>query len=174
MANTARARSLPGRAVAVLLGIAAAVATVTPAQAAPNSATAIQLQVDAYRAKHPGGVQVGAADIAYDEGRFVVTIARTSGTALSGADCPSGWYCFYDGINFAYPRGRLSDCGYQDLGTWGWRNRTESAAYNFNTGSVTFVDTATYTNLFTVSTTVRSNANVGAGRNRADTVYRNC
>jgi hypothetical protein len=41
-------------------------------------------------------------------------------------DCPSGWFCFYDGTNFNYPRGRLSDCGWQDLGRYGWSDRTSS------------------------------------------------
>jgi hypothetical protein len=130
--------------------------------------------VAAYLAEHPGGQRVGGADIAYDHGRFVVTVVAPPGVAA--ADCPSGWFCFYDGINFGYPRGRLSDCGWQDLGWWGWRDRTESAAYNLSTGSVVFINEtgATDTALFTVGTSARSRADVAPNRNRADYVFRYC
>src|SRR3954469_7012343 len=111
-----------------ILMLAAAAPAITPAPAGADPGdSATQRLVDAYLTEHPGGVQTGPADITYGDGRFVVTVARPF-RSLSGADCPSGWFCFYDHTGFGYPRGRLSDCGWQDLGTWGWRNRTESVA----------------------------------------------
>ncbi|MEV0570771.1 peptidase inhibitor family I36 protein [Dactylosporangium sp. NPDC050588] len=170
-------RVLHTAAIVALVG-AALVATPVRAVAAPGDGPSQHL-VDAYLAENPGGVQTGPSDISYSGGRFVVTVTRPA-ASLAGADCPSGWFCFYDKINFGYPRGRLSDCSWQDLGTWGWRNRTESVAYNLGSGYVTFLDTdGTYIALFSVgaynSGKARSIADVGAGRNRADEVYRtNC
>jgi Peptidase inhibitor family I36 len=145
---------------------------------APASAWAdsgAQVRVDAYLAAHPGGVQINATEIAYGGGAFVVTVVRT-GAALSGPDCPAGWYCFYDGINYTYPRGRLSDCGFQRLSTWSWQDRVESAHYNLTTGSVVFIDEtgSTDTTLFSVGTSHRAIADVGTARNRADYVFRYC
>jgi hypothetical protein len=162
------------RLVAALL-TAATTTVAIAATAAPARAADIQAQVDAYMAKHPGGTRIGAADVAYSGGRFVVTVVRTGHTAAA-PDCPSNWYCFYDGTNYTYPRGRLSDCGAQDLGTWGWRNRTASVHYRMSTGSVTFINEAgsTDTSLFTASTTRRTIPDVAPYRDMADYVYRTC
>lgn len=95
----------------------------------------LQAQIDAHLKRAPGGKQINENEISYGDGRFVVTFAlpgQDSGTdhrKLNASDCnTTGWYCFYDGINFTYPRGRLSDCGWQDLDDFGWSDRTESVA----------------------------------------------
>lgn len=144
----------------------------TPAAAATKSTVADQ--VERYLATHPGGRQISATDVAYGDGALIVSVVRTN--ALSGPDCPSGWFCFYDGINYTYPRGKLSDCGFQALSTWYWQNRTESVHYNLSTGSVTFLDEtgSLDTILFSVSTSRRTMADVGSARNRADYVFRYC
>jgi hypothetical protein len=163
------------RPVAALL-TAAAITVAIAATAAPAHAADVQSRVDAYLAAHPGGTQVGAADIAYSGGRFVVTVTRIDFTAAGTPDCPSNWFCFYDGTNYTYPRGKLSDCGAQDLGNWGWRNRTASVHYRMSTGSVTFINEtgSTDTPLFTASTTRRTIADVAPYRDMADYVYRSC
>ncbi|GAA4148884.1 hypothetical protein GCM10022251_13110 [Phytohabitans flavus] len=145
------------------------------ATAAPARAATIQDQVDAYMKAHPGGTQVGTADIAYSGGKFVVTVVRTGLTATA-PDCPANWFCFYDGTNYGYPRGKLSDCGAQDLGTWGWRNRTASVHYRMSTGSVSFLNEtgSTDTILFTASTSRRTIPDVTPHRDLADYVYRSC
>lgn len=143
----------------------------------PAAGSTIEELIEAYLAEHPGGVRINETELAYDGGTFIVGVARPDGPAvLAAADCPSGWYCFYDGTNYTYPRGRLSDCGWQDLGTWGWRNRTESAHYNLSYGNTTFLDEtgATDTKLFVISTANRTIADVSPHRNRADYVYRAC
>ncbi|BFU45115.1 peptidase inhibitor family I36 protein [Krasilnikovia sp. MM14-A1004] len=123
-------------AIVTLLGLGAAAANAAPA--APGRAldvlgqratTAAQLQrqIDLQLTLAPGGVQTAANEVSYDGGRFVVTYALPGArAALAAADCPSGWFCFYDHTNYGYPRGRLSDCGWQDLGAYGWNDRTES------------------------------------------------
>jgi hypothetical protein len=162
------------RLVAVLL-TAASITVAVAATATPAQAATVQDRVDAYLAAYPGGTQIGAADIAYGGGKFVVTVVRTGFTAAA-PDCPSNWFCFYDGPNYTYPRGKLSDCGAQDLGTWGWRNRVASVHYRMSTGSVTFINEtgSTDTPLFTASTTRRTIADVAPNRDKADYVYRTC
>jgi hypothetical protein len=169
--------SLPQRRLPTLLAMLA-LAT-APVAVAPGTATAapVQHSVDAYLASHPGGHQIGATEVEYGNGAFIVTVVpSTPRIAAAAPDCPAGWFCFYDGANFGYPRGKLSDCGWQDLGTWGWRNRTDSVQYNLSTGSVVFINEtgATDTSLFSVGTTKRTIADVSPNRNQADYVYRYC
>jgi peptidase inhibitor family I36 len=157
----------------LLAVLAAGVVLLAPAAPA-RADSGLAEQVRAYMATHPGGQQINATEVAYNGGAFVVTVVRTDG--LSGPDCPAGWFCFYDGINFTYPRGKLSDCGFQRLSTWSWQNRVESAHYNLSTGSVVFIDEtgSLDTALFTISTSRPAIADVGSARNRADYVYRYC
>lgn len=95
------------RLVAALLTAVTTIVAIT-ATAAPARAADLQAKVDAYLKANPGGVQIGPADIAYSGGKFVVTVARAD-FAAGSPDCPSGWFCFYDGPNYTYPRGKLSD-----------------------------------------------------------------
>jgi hypothetical protein len=143
------------------------------ATAAPSDADTNQRLVAEFLAAHPGGQQLRDNEIAY--GAVIVEVAAPVG-AYAAPDCPTGWFCFYDGLNYNYPRGRLSSCGWQDLGWWSWRDRTESVHYNMSTGSVVFIAEtgATDTSLFTLSTTKRTVPDVAPNRNRADYVYRYC
>ncbi|HKT05287.1 MAG TPA: peptidase inhibitor family I36 protein [Rugosimonospora sp.] len=165
-----RLRAWPAVSMAVL-SVVAALAVAAPASAA-SSAT--QRQVDAYLAGHPGGQQINSREISYSNGTFIVTVVPA--VATSAPDCPPGWFCFYAHTNFGYPRGKLSDCGWQDLSTWGWQNRTESVHYNLSTGSVAFIGESGSTDsvLFTVDTGRRAIADVSPYRNQADFVYRYC
>ncbi|MET8372562.1 peptidase inhibitor family I36 protein [Micromonospora profundi] len=94
-------------------------------------------EMAAYLAAHPGGKAINDNEISYDGGAFVVSLRRPIGT-LAAADCPSGWFCFYEWPNYGYPRGRLADCGRQSLATWQWQFRVESAHYNLGSGTVSF------------------------------------
>ncbi|MFC0528811.1 peptidase inhibitor family I36 protein [Phytohabitans kaempferiae] len=163
------------RLVVALLAAATTTVAIT-ATAAPARAADVKDRVDAYLAAHPGGVRIGGADIAYGGGRFIVTVTRTDLAAAAAPDCPANWFCFYDGTNYTYPRGKLSDCGAQDLGAWGWRNRTASVHYRMSTGSVTFINEtgSTDTPLFTASTGRRTIPDVAPYRDMADYVYRTC
>lgn len=168
----------PHPVVTVLATLLALLATLhATAGRAAGQDDPIQQLVDDYLAAYPGGVQINATDIAY--GILIVSVAPEPGI-LATPDCPSGWFCFYDDINFGYPRGKLSSCGWQDLAWWGWHDRTESVHYNMSSGSVWFINHAsgtTHTNdvlLFQVSTAVRTDADVSPYRNMADHVYRDC
>ena len=95
----------------------------TPAQ--------LQRQVDLQLKLAPGGRQTAANEVSYAGRRFVVTFAEPGAVKLAAAaDCPSGWFCFYDNVNFGYPRGKLSSPDWQDLSWWGWQDRTESTHNN--------------------------------------------
>jgi len=126
-----------------------------------------------YLAANPGGTRLNALEVSY--GALVVTVARPRTTTAVAADCPAGWFCFYAGVNYTYPRGKLSSCGYQDLATYGWTNRIESVYYDMLNGKVTFYNDGTVdTALFTVSTANRGDADVSPHRDKADYVYRTC
>ncbi|WP_433788673.1 peptidase inhibitor family I36 protein [Actinoplanes sp. CA-252034] len=88
----------------------------------------LQRQIDLQLKLAPGGKQINANEVSYDNGKFVVTYASPNSVQAvrASADCPSDWFCFYAGQNFNYPRGKLRDCGWQDLWTWGWGDRTRS------------------------------------------------
>ena len=174
-------RTLPAT-LAVVLAI---VATLTPAMAQPDrpgeDATRIQALIDAHLRDYPGGVQTGPVEITYGDGVFVMTFVRTGLGTDGTADCPSGWFCFYDYTNYGYPRGKLSDCGWQDLAEWGWTNRTESVHYNMASGSVAFINHAAGqlshlydVAVFGVGTSQPQIADTYPYRNTADHVQRYC
>ncbi|MEJ3750775.1 peptidase inhibitor family I36 protein [Actinomycetes bacterium KLBMP 9797] len=162
----------------VLSAPTAAAATAGPttdsAEDPASTAAMVQSQVDAYLAANPGGTQINETEIAYDDGALIVTVTAPVGT-LATADCPSGWFCFYESPNFTYPRGRLSDTGWQDLNWWGWRNRTESVHSNTSCTVYFLGETgATDTVLFSVAPGRRTRSDVAPYRNQADYVYRQC
>ncbi|GAA0743862.1 peptidase inhibitor family I36 protein [Dactylosporangium roseum] len=152
-----------------------------PASADPSPvAVEQQRKVAAELAAHPGGVQIGPNQIAYPGG-LIVTVTRP-GTAAAAPqpDCPSGWFCFYEQRQFGYPRGQLSDLGWQDLATWRWQDRTESVHNNLPCGAVVYLNHPAGTSshggdmrLFEASAR-QSIADLGANRNIADHVYRYC
>jgi hypothetical protein len=130
------------RLAALILAAAGAItATANTVPAAASTGT-LQAEIDQYLATHPGGTQISAHDISYDGGIFVVTLGRQTSTSLV-ADCPSGWFCFYDATDYQGNRGKLSSCGWQDLARWFWNDRVVSAYYNTGKrGTVDFIDHA--------------------------------
>ncbi|GAB2957851.1 peptidase inhibitor family I36 protein [Saccharothrix stipae] len=166
---------------AVALGVLTAVA---PAAATSDesllgrqatSTAELQAQVDLQLEVAPGGTQISANEVSYDGGRFVVTFAEPGVRALGSPDCPSGWFCFYEYTGFGYPRGKLSDTGWQDLGAYGWHDRT--ASVHNNTGTAVDFDNHTVGGhendvyLFCVGAR-SSDSDVSPHRDRADHVYR--
>lgn len=124
----------------------------------------------------PGGKQTSPNEVSYDNGKFVVTYALPEQVALGVADCPSGWFCFYQDINFGYPRGKLSDCGTQDLAPYGWRDRISSAD-NSTTNSVEYWEYLNYETTLYLFTNYNPGAISYVGddyNDRADIVHRNC
>lgn len=146
--------------------------------AAPSAVDpAVQGRVDRYLAANPGGEQTGPAEISYNRGAVVITVAGP-GPSLKASDCPSGWVCFYDSPQFGYARGKVSSCGWQSLDTFDWQHRIESAQFNRDVGAATFFarDPLTGHNepLFTLSPAAPALPDVGTARNRADAVYVYC
>lgn len=91
-----------------------------------DSAAELQDQIDLHLQQAPGGRQTAPNEITYGDDTFVVTYAMPNQRLLASPDCENGWFCFYDGGAYGYPRGKLSDCGFQDLGDFGWSDRTSS------------------------------------------------
>lgn len=160
-------RSLRALLVAVLSGLLIVVSTPGPTRAAAVGGP----DVAAYLAAHPGGTAISDNEISYGGGTFVVTLERPVGTFVA-ADCPSGWYCFYEWPNYGYPRGRLSDCGRQSLATWQWQFRVESAHYNLGSGSVSFYYYDT--RLFDIGAGNRVRSDAAPFRNWPNYVQRRC
>ncbi|MFY1690945.1 peptidase inhibitor family I36 protein [Plantactinospora sp. WMMB782] len=102
----------------------------------------------------------------------LVALTRPAHTRAAVADCPQGWFCFYDRTSYGYPRGRRSDCGRQDPAAWGWRYRVESAHYNLSSGSVAFLYSGS--RLFSVGAAARALGDVAPYRNWATHVHRYC
>lgn len=197
-ARTAGAPAPALRATARLsIGLATVLALLTiqpgAASAAVRAAThdrtatlagsfATDITVEQYLAAYPGGTILNTNEISYSNGTFVVTLKPETPNAgaraavgvgpLAVVDCPSGWFCFYDRPNYGYPRGKLSDCYWQSLATWGWQDRIESVYYAINSGSVQFFDYNTA--LYRVGVGSRAIANVYPLSNRATDVYRYC
>jgi hypothetical protein len=167
--------------IAALALTLAGLVTPTPAPAQPATPANVQAQINEHLRNYPGGVQTGPTEISYDNGVFVMTFVRSEPATAGIPDCPSGWFCFYDYVNFGYPRGKLSACGWQDLARWGWQNRTESAHYRMSTGSVAFINHADgYTHhnfdvaVFGVGTSQPTIADTSPYRNTTDHVQRYC
>ncbi|WFF02974.1 hypothetical protein [Micromonospora sp. WMMD964] len=116
----------------------------------------LQAQIDAYLKRAPSGKQIQKNQIAYNGGKFIVTFAlpgQVEGTdpnrvvsddfSTLSTKCDRHWFCFFDGANYVYPRGQLSDCGWQDLNDFGWIDRTESVAQNLVVGWVQYLNHTT-------------------------------
>lgn len=166
MIRAAFLRTLVAAALAVLLAAAAA----PPAVAAPPGGDRFAFVRD-YLSTHPGGAMLNDNEVSYQGGEFVVTLRGPIGTQGT-ADCPAGWYCFYESPNFGYPRGRLADCGRQGLFTWSWQYRVESAHYNIVHGSAAFYYYDT--RLFEVGAGNRVRSDAAPYRNWANYVVRYC
>lgn len=175
MSSTARHRR-------VILAITAAIAILatTPATAdAVDPAPSVQAQIDAYLAAAPDGIQINANEVSYGKGAMIVTFKRGTSTASLTPDCPSGWFCLYDRVNYSYPRARFQSCGWQDLYNWGWHDRTESVHYNMSTGWVSFINHGGDNHsgdvqIFSISTGKRGIFDVAPYRNGADHIERYC
>jgi hypothetical protein len=179
-------RSISLRRLAAATGVAAALVLLCApvgANAAPSgervlpsvltkqatSLAELQEQVDTQLKLAPGGKQTAPNEVSYGAGRFVITFAMPGQAQLLAADCPITWFCFYDHVNYGYPRGRLSDPGGQDLAAYGWHNRTESV--HNNTSTAVDFDTSSSALLFCVPS-YSQDYDVDPYRNQADRVYR--
>lgn len=166
------------RAHATVLMATLTIATVgptIPAAAAdkPFPTAAVHAATARYLAANPGGTQINDREISYQHGTFIVTVTPPTG-ARGVPDCPRGSFCFYEGVNYTYPRGRLSGCGWQDLDTWNWRNRIASVDFDISQGAVGFLNEtgSTDTVLFSAAADRPRIPDVYPHRDKADYVSR--
>lgn len=150
-----------------------------PATAAPPAHGPAQKQIEKHLREHPGGRQISATEISYADRKAVITFTPAIG-ALAGADCPAGSYCFYEKINYGYPRLQLFSCGWSDLAWWGWQDRTESVHFNEPTGYLTLMNHGVYpghtydTQLFRFSTAYRTDPDLYPHGNKVDHANHYC
>jgi hypothetical protein len=136
-----------------------------------------QREISVYLAAHPDGKQISPNEVSFNGGSFVIVFNRPPG---EGSGCPSGWFCFYDRLNFGGQLGKLSSCGWQDLGYYGWADRIQSVYNAQSYGTVTFLEhygSYGHTSdapLFSVNSSYRAMANVWPYGGRADHVNRHC
>lgn len=139
---------------------------------------AVQAQVDGVLAKSPGGTQISGNQVAWNDGKVVLTIplpgeanARTASDPASTqgtANCPYTWTCLYEHANFDGRRLQFSDCGpVQDLGAYGFSDMATSWHNNQTRNTRTWVYnwTGSWTQLWVEGGAPASSTNVGAGNN---------
>lgn len=143
-------------------------------QQAGNSSE-LQAQVDRQLRTAPGGKQTSRNEVSYDGGTFVVTFALPGAEPLSLSDCPSGWFCFWDGGSYTGAMGKLSSCGWQDLDDFGWSDRV-SSVYNRTSDHVQYINHHDSGDelLFTNHAGQNGNLTTGSSNNKADHVNRLC
>lgn len=110
----------------------------------------LDAQIASLLLQHPDAVQVDERSIGWDDGKVVlvlpedgvsITSAPASGAAANEESispmvyapvhgCPDGWYCVYEAANFGGRRLQFSDCTRNDLGDYGFRDRTSSWVNN--------------------------------------------
>ncbi|WP_433227373.1 peptidase inhibitor family I36 protein [Actinomadura formosensis] len=98
---------------------------ITPwAVAAPSPDLLVQQQVDD-QIRSYGGIQTGPSEVSYKGGDVKLIIAKKQ--AAGTANCPSGWYCFYQYKDWGGRRLQFKDCGSnQSLTDYGFGNLTTS------------------------------------------------
>lgn len=143
----------------------------TPAAGAAPATPATSARVSAYLSAHPGGQPLNDNEISYGDGALIVTLTAPT-AALGTPDCPSGWFCFYEYPGYGYPRGKLSSCGVQELSTWDWEFRVESAHFMRPSGRVAFLYYGT--TLFEIGAGNRTRADAYPYRNLATRVRHTC
>lgn len=139
-----------------------------------ESTAELQEQIDLHLRLAPGGEQTAPNEITYGDDEFVVTYALPNQRQLAAPDCPTGWFCFYDGRNYVYPRGMLSDCGYQDLDDFGWSDRTSSVDNGTRSNVRYYNHLDSGPQLLFTNTAGNNMSLTGTNDNRADHVNRIC
>lgn len=145
------------RAVAAMPAMLALVAVVGGGvgaqQASAGEAAAgqgLRAQIEAALDRSPGGRQISANQIAWENGTVVLTFPRPGERAARGADepvtakgtanCPYTWTCLYEKESWEGRRLMFTECGYiQDLGDYDFNDKATSWHNNQTKGIRTTV-----------------------------------
>jgi hypothetical protein len=98
--------------------------------------------------EHPGGVQINEDQIAWNDGNVVLSIPSSpppqsqdesssvdADISINAAsDCPAGWFCLWQDINFTNRRLQFRDANCQNLTNFGF-NDLASSWFNRNGGA---------------------------------------
>jgi hypothetical protein len=109
----------------------------------------LQKQIDEQMALTPGGKQIGVNQVAWRDGKAVMTfplpgekqaraVDEPVGT-LGSANCSYTWTCLYEHANYDGRRLTWSDCGFVNLSSWNFIDKTSSWHNNQTSGTVTKV-----------------------------------
>lgn len=104
----------------------------------------LQLEIEELLVQHPTAFQISDHEIAWNDGTVVLSLPVPEGegakieAAATVEGCPSGWFCFYQHINFnrgqSGRRLQFSDCASagvtQFLTDYGFQNQTSSWVVN--------------------------------------------
>ncbi|UJW30101.1 peptidase inhibitor family I36 protein [Saccharothrix sp. AJ9571] len=133
-----------------ITGVVAAVGAflLMAAGGAQASATGMSLQAEITQAleQTPGGVQISPNQVAWQNGKVVLTIplsgekfARAAAepvSALGTKNCPYTWVCLYDGKDFEGRRLQFSECNeFNDLSSWDFNDKMTSWHNNQTSGT---------------------------------------
>ncbi|QFU90108.1 peptidase inhibitor family I36 protein [Amycolatopsis sp. YIM 10] len=128
--------------------VAAGAFIVMAAGGAQASAADTSLQSEITRAleRTPGGVQISANQVAWQNGKVVLTIplpgekfargAAEPVSALGTRNCEYTWVCLYDGKDYEGRRLQFSDCNeFNDLSSWDFNDKMTSWHNNQTSGT---------------------------------------
>ncbi|WP_371575374.1 hypothetical protein [Streptomyces sp. NBC_01314] len=144
----------------------------------------LQRQIDKQMAVTPGGEQIGVNQVAWRDGKAVMTfplpgekkaraVNEPRGT-LGTPNCSYLWTCLYEHSNFDGRRLTWSDCNFENLSNWGFIDQTTSWHNNQSRGTQTHVYNWTGSSwaLLWTSTAPSSSSNVGSANNdKADGLW---
>lgn len=147
-----------------------------------SEVAALQKQMDQQMALTPGGKQIGVNQVAWRDGKAVMTwplpgetkarAVNEPAAALGSPNCSYLWTCLYEHDQWNGRRLTWSDCNFEQLSNWGFQDQATSWHNNQSRGTVTRVYNwvGSWQQLW-ASTAPSSSSNVGSWANdKADAI----
>ncbi|QFU88304.1 hypothetical protein [Amycolatopsis sp. YIM 10] len=161
------------------IAAAGAFALVVPGGAqAVAAGTSVQAEIATVLEKTAGGVQISPNQVAWRDGKVILTIplpgeptARVAGepvVSLATKNCAYTWTCLYEHRDYGGRRLSFQECGgIQDLSDYDFSDKTTSYHNNQTSGTKTRVYnwTGSWTQLWTTSGAESASAHVGSEKN---------
>jgi hypothetical protein len=133
-----------------------------------------RLEIAQVLSEHPGGVQINEDQIAWNDGKVVLTIpSSTDVSADAISDCPPGWFCLWQDAQFMSRKVQFQGAGCQSLDNFGFNNLA-SSWFNRNGGTYRVYLTIGCKDgvLFTAESGARSSFVGNANNDKASAVCR--